>query len=68
MTADRTGLYCFAVVSAEFGDLPRALNILNAGSDAGFSGCDEWHILSNVSRISEISVLEVIAFLAPREF
>ena len=54
MTPDR-GLFCFAVVSVEFGDVPRAISILDSGSDAGFSGCDEWRILSNVSRLPEIS-------------
>lgn len=50
-----TGVYCFVVIAREFGEVPRARNILDAGPDAGFSGCDEWHILSNASYLATLS-------------
>ena len=43
------------MIAREFGDVPRALNVLNAGADAGFSGCENWRIYSNVSYIPELS-------------
>mmetsp|Transcript_26637 Transcript_26637/g.67733 ORF Transcript_26637/g.67733 Transcript_26637/m.67733 type:complete len:314 (+) Transcript_26637:50-991(+) len=49
------GLFCFVVIAAEFGHVPSTVNILNAGLDAGFSGCSTWRIYSNVSEIDMIS-------------
>ena len=49
------GLFCFVVIAHEFGEVQRAINILDSGSDAGFSGCDSWRIYSNVSHIPNLS-------------
>eukprot|EP00930_Biecheleria_cincta_P001621 TRINITY_DN102754_c0_g1_i1.p1 TRINITY_DN102754_c0_g1~~TRINITY_DN102754_c0_g1_i1.p1 ORF type:complete len:342 (+),score=60.56 TRINITY_DN102754_c0_g1_i1:86-1111(+) len=55
-TKSRDGLFCFIVIAAEFGDVPRAKNILDHDDkDAGFSGCDEFRIYSNMSYIKELS-------------
>lgn len=52
----RDGLFCFIVIAAEFGDVPRAKNVLDHDDkDAGFTGCDEFRIYSNVSHIRTLS-------------
>ena len=48
-------MFCFVVIAREFGDVPRTVSILNAGPDAGFSGCNDWRIYSNVSHIAGLS-------------
>ena len=49
------GVFCFAAISHELGDVPLLLNILNASDDAGFSGCDAWRLYSNVSYVPQLS-------------
>jgi hypothetical protein len=49
------GLFCFVVIAREFGDVPRARNILDISEDAGFGGCDVWRIYSNVTAIPSLS-------------
>ena len=48
------GVFCFVVIAKEFGDVPRARNILDH-TGGGFSSCDGWRIYSNVSDIPGLS-------------